>query len=303
MNVAILGAGALGSVIGAWFHRNGHPVTLWTTNVEHVDTINRNGLSFEFDGETQTLPIPASLPAAGLPPVELIVLLTKTLSSEAAIASVADQFTRGAYLLSLQNGIGNATTLSQWVNPDQIIYGCTMLPGRLIAPGQVASPGGGDTVFKSMTPAGLAFAKSIALSVPNSSFEFDANTDQIIWQKAAFNCAMNAISALGECTVSGIAQSDEATALAHAAAREVVAVASANSIPVNASAVADQIDFALANHGPHKPSMLQDIEKGRRTEIDSLCGAVQNIAEQLQVNAPINTALNALIQLKTVHFK
>lgn len=302
LNIGILGAGALGSVVGAWFHLAGHPVTLWTTNVKHVNAINRHGLTFEYDGQTRVLPIPAALPSADHAPMELIVLLTKTLASEAAIRSVADQFSRGAYLLSLQNGIGNAATLSQSVNPDQIIYGCTMLPGRLIAPGHVSSPGGGDTAFKPMTNAGLAFAQSIRLSIAGSRFCYDPNTDCVIWQKAAFNCAMNAICALGGCTVNGIAQSDEATALAHAAASEVAQVALGAGIRVDSEAITHQINFALSNHGPHKPSMLQDIEAGRQTEIDSLCGAVQKAAEPLGIATPVNSALNAMIKLRTAGF-
>ena len=299
MNIAILGAGALGSVLGAWLHRAGHCVTLWTTNTEHVDAVNRNGLIFEYAGQTDILPIPAALPLIDHPPMDLIVLLTKTLANEVAIASVADQFGRGAYLLTLQNGIGNATQLSQWVNADQIIYGCTMLPGRQIAPGHVASAGSGDTSFKPLTTAGLAFAQSITSSVPDSRFGYDPNTDQVVWQKAAFNCAMNAICGLGECTVGGIAQSAEATALAHGAAQEVAQVALALGINVEPHAITGQVNFALANHGPHKPSMLQDIEKGRRTEIDSLCGAVLRHAATLKIRTPINAALNALIGLKT----
>jgi len=130
VNIAILGAGALGSVLGAWFHRAGHSVALWTTNTRHIDAINRDGLIFEYAGQTHTLPITAALPQIDHPAMDLILLLTKTMASEVAIASVADQFSQGAYLLSLQNGISNATELSQWVNPDQILYGCTMLPGR-----------------------------------------------------------------------------------------------------------------------------------------------------------------------------
>lgn len=302
VNIAILGAGALGSVIGARFHLAGHRVVLWTTNINHVDAINQRGLIFEYGVHSQTLPIRAALPALGQAPMELVILLTKTLASEAAIASVSDQFERGAYLLSLQNGINNAITLNQWVQASQIIYGCTMIPGRLIAPGHVASPGAGDTAFKPMSSDTLAFAQSLTLSIPDSRFGYDANADQIIWQKAAFNCAMNALCALGECTVSGIALSSEATALAHAAAQEVVHVAVANGIRVDRSAIANQIDFALANHGPHKPSMLQDIEARRQTEIDSLCGAVEVHGRQLGIATPINSVLNALVQLKTRAF-
>ncbi|MES0828402.1 ketopantoate reductase family protein [Ruegeria sp. SCP11] len=298
MKTVILGAGALGSVIGGLLAIAGRDVALWDVNDTHLDAIRKKGLRIDGPKGTEVLQLPAIRPEEADETPDLIILLTKTIHTEAALAGVQKHIDAGAHVLSLQNGLGNAERIAAIVPPDRVLYGCTMMPGRFIEPGHVASQGKGYAVFKSLTENGLAFAKSAAVETDMVTLEVTDSTDQIIWQKAAFNCAMNASCALTDARVGALSQPEMFKLLTDVSG-EAVAVANALGVTASHSEVIDQIRHALEHHTEHKPSMLQDIEAGRPTEIDSLCGEVARLAEQNNLSAPLNTALASLVRVRS----
>ncbi|MEM5544295.1 ketopantoate reductase family protein [Sulfitobacter sp. AS92] len=299
MKYAVLGAGALGSVVGGLIARNGLDVTLWDVNDTHINAVNNNGLKLDIADASEIISVPACRPEDG-EEVDAIILLTKTLHTHAALGVVREHIDAGTMVLSLQNGLGNAERVTEMVPPDQTCYGCTMMPGRFLGPGHVASPTDGKAVFRALTPAGAVKAADIAIQGAGFSLKQDQEqTDQIIWQKAAFNCAMNAITAMQGGRIEFLSASKDGVALARDVAKETVMVANASGISANLDAVYAQMDRALANHQAHKPSMLQDMEAGRLTEIDALCGEVARQADLHGIEAPINKTLAVLVALKT----
>ncbi len=299
LKTAILGAGALGSVVGALLVRAGRKVELWDTNADHLYCIQRNGLRLDSPLGSEVLRIAALHPQEATVTPDLIILLTKTLHTEQALAIVRRHIDAGAHVLTLQNGLGNAERVATQVPIDRVHYGCTMMPGSFIAPGHVATPGIGEAAFKSMTENGRAFAERIALKSESIVLDLSDAADVVVWQKAAFNCAINAILALSGGTVGSLAISKGGRDLAYAVSGEVVALANAKGIPVEREIVGEQIEMALAHHRAHKPSMLQDIEAGRQTEIESLCGEVSRQARTMGIATPMNDTLAVLVRLKT----
>lgn len=298
MDIVILGAGALGSVLGGLMARADIPVTLLDVNQAHIDAINATGLRLDLDGESDTWRIPAMRPEEYSGHADLIILLTKTMHTAVALQSVERLITAGAHVLTIQNGLGNADRVAEYVPHDHILEGSTMIPADLKGPGHASTHAGMATTFKSLTPRGRPFAEKLAELMEPVDFVLDDHADVVIWQKAAFNCALNTISALCGARVGDIANEPSAVVLAKAAADEVVDVANAKGIAAMMDAVHAKIDEALAHHKPHKASMLQDVEAGRPTEIEALCGMVEREAIAYDVHAPINKALAALIRLK-----
>lgn len=298
MKAAILGAGALGSVIGGLMALAGNDIELWDLNDEHIEAINKSGLRLEGPKGELIVPVKAMRPEASEKTPELIILLTKTIHTETALKGVQRHIDAGAHFLTMQNGLGNAEKLSEFVPKDKVLYGCTMMPGRLIAPGHVASQGNGKTVFKALTQNGRDFAEKTAFASDLFTLQYCQETDQVIWQKAAFNCALNTICALTNARV-GELDTSATIAMAITISAEVLNVAKAVGVSTDHQAVTTQIEHAIAHHTLHKPSMLQDIEAGRQTEIDSLCGYVGQVAKANEVATPLNNMLLELIKLKT----
>jgi 2-dehydropantoate 2-reductase len=126
----------------------------------------------------------------------------------------------------------------------------------------------------------------------------DQSVGVAIWSKVAFNCAMNAICALAECTVGQLGANPAGRRLALEVVDEVVAVANHKDIAVDGPKVRSTVEHALENHLNHKPSMLQDMLAGRATEINSINGAVADIADKIGVPVPRTRALHSLVALK-----
>lgn len=294
MKIAILGAGALGSVIGAELHTAGHEVVLLDLNEAHLTAINADGLRVDWDDRTEHLPIPAMKPDQA-PQVDLVILLTKTMHTDAALAGIAPLIEGGACVLTLQNGLGNVERVQARVPDGQVLFGCTMTPGDLRGPGHVASHGLAYTPFDALDASGPAARLAAELDGDQLTWT-DAAAAQV-WQKAAFNCAMNATAVLGAGTVGAIAEHVGAE-LAQDIAAEVLAVGAAEGVTGDIGAVRKQIDFALKQHTGHKPSMLQDVEAGRRTEIESLNGYVEQIGTKRGIDVPMNRLLAALVRMR-----
>lgn len=294
MRIAILGAGALGSVIGAELHKAGCDLVLLDRSPAHIAAINSHGLRVDWDDRSEHLAIPAMLPEDS-PQVDLVILLTKTMHSEAALRSIAPLIKAGACVLTLQNGLGNAERIRQQVPDGQVMFGCTMTPGDLRGPGHVASHGMAFTPFDVLIADGPAAA--LAARLDGTGLTWTDTAAAQVWQKAAFNCAMNATAALGAGTVGAIA-THVGRDLAREIADEVLTLAAAEGVAVDHTEVAKQIDFALREHSAHKPSMLQDVEAGRHTEVEALNGHVARAGEARGVPVPLNRLLAALVRMR-----
>lgn len=299
MKIAILGAGALGSVIGGSIAEQGIDVCLLDVNQAHIDTVNKSGLQLDTPDGTRNISIPAMRPEQCPVGVELIILLTKVFHADAALSAVQPIIDAGALVMTIQNGLGNAERVALKVPQAQILFGSTMIPGGFIAPGHVASHAKSWTVFKPLLDTEIAQAERVAEALAPVGFKYSAEADVQIWQKAAFNCSMNAICGLIAGPVGAIAADPKGRVLAVEAADEVIAMALAKGIAVEREAVYGHIDVALAEHTKHKPSMLQDLEAGRETEIEALCGEVARQAATVKVAAPLNIAFATLIELKS----
>ncbi|WP_340160241.1 ketopantoate reductase family protein [uncultured Hoeflea sp.] len=299
MKIAILGAGALGSVIGGLMAEQGIDVCLLDVNQAHIDAINRSGLQLDTPEGTRRIAISALRPEQCPGDVELIILLTKIFHTEAALTAVQPVIDAGARVLTIQNGLGNAERVARRVPEAQILMGSTMIPGGYLGPGHVSSAAQSWTVFKPILDAQIAEAEAIAKVLAPVGFRYSADAEAQIWQKAAFNCAMNATCGLIGARVAAISADPQGKGLVRAIADEVIAVAQAKGLAVERDAVYQHLDVALAEHTAHKPSMLQDLEAGRETEIEALCGEVARQAAALKLAAPLNTALATLVGMKS----
>lgn len=301
MKVAILGAGALGSVIGGLMAEQGIDVCLLDVNQAHIDAINADGLQLDTPEASRRIAIAAMRPEDCPKDIDLIILLTKIFHTEAALASVSHVIDAGACVLTIQNGLGNAERVAKVVPEGQILFGSTMIPGGFVAPGHVSSQAQSWTKFKPFLDTNIELAERIANALDAVGFAYAADADHHIWQKAAFNCAMNATCGLIAGPVGAISAKPEGVDLVYAIADEVVAVALAKGIKIAYEPVHAHLDVALAEHKKHKPSMLQDLEAGRGTEIEALCAEVVRQAQGVNVAVPLNTALATLITLKAAH--
>jgi len=287
----------MGSLIGGKLALHGHHVLLVDLWREHIEKISQHGLTIETDFGKQVARPAACLPtnATGVP--DLVILLTKTFDSINALQSVYHLVGPTTQLLTLQNGLGSGAAAATLISKDRVLYGITTLPSDVREPGYVVSHGGGIVRLNSLDPRAQAAAQEIAQMIRMAGFDCtcDPAIDIVIWEKLAFNAALNSICAITGLTVGKLGATDAGVILARQIVGEVCAVARKQHIGVDEAAIWHNVQESFDKHGKHKPSMLQDIELGRRTEVEAINGAVVKLGRELDVDIRTTETLYQLI--------
>jgi len=295
--VCVVGCGAVGSLFAANL-ASLDDAEVWAYDLwdDHVSAINEDGLRLSGAGEVLGR-VHATTDPAELPPCDYGIVATKSMQTSAAVEAVAHAFAGGA-VCSVQNGAGNEELIAEHVR--EVIRGTTFPAGHLAGPGHVVWDTKGDTHIGPFEPSPAPMEKVRELAdactragLPTVALE-DARGAQ--WRKLIFNAASNAIAALTGLTHGRVAEPPTRD-LAWAVMAEGRAVAEAQGIVLDMSPE-ELFDYAARKEVAydHKPSMLQDVEAGRETEIDFLNGAIVAFGERHGVDAPLNRALTALVK-------
>ena len=300
MKILILGAGAMGCLYGAAFHRAGCEVVFVDVSQPHIDAINAHGLELETRAGTEHLPIPARRPEQIDAPADLVVVFTKTFHTDAALAGIAAAVGPETWLLSLQNGLGNDQRLAAHAARERIMVGSSSLPSDLVGPGRVRSHGEGGSKLYPAFGADPAFAREVCelLSRGGLPASLEPDIHGAIWSKAIFNATMNPLCALTRRTPGFLGAHKESRALIHALVEEGVAVANASGVAIPAQPIHDLTQVSVTDHANHEASMLQDVKAGRRTEVDAIAGAIVRAARQAGVACPVIETLWRLVKLE-----
>lgn len=296
--IAIVGAGAMGCFLGARLAGGGLDGTLVDVDQSRLDVIGREGITLHDDRGTATAKVRACVAADVEGPVDLVLLMTKGLFSAAAIRSVAHLAGHDPLVLTLQNGLGNVEAIAEVFHADHVLWGVTDFPADLEGPAQVSSHGDGHIWLGGVNERAHAHAGAVAKALNRGALNtaIDPEVRVSVWEKVAFNAALNPLSTITGLPVGGL-DCPEGRRIATAVAEETIATATALGVPVDPVRVLAKIDFALANHKAHKPSMLQDRLAGRRTEIESINGAIVRMAEQAGVATPATRLLADLVRM------
>ncbi|EIJ45499.1 2-dehydropantoate 2-reductase [Herbaspirillum sp. GW103] len=300
MNIAIVGAGAMGGLFGARLALNGQKVSFIEVAPATIAAISDNGLAFSDDSGTHTVRVPVGRADSFAEPFDLIVFFTKSLHTQSAVRSISHLVGQDTWALSVQNGLGNAEIISEVVPSERIIVGMTNLPADLQSAGVVHSHGEGYVRIWTMSGKERPEVSRVAeiFSAAGLNCSADPQVRAAIWEKVAFNAALNSVCAVIGCTVGTAGSTEQGRALAMRIAAETVSVAQALQIPARMAKVEEALLDAFRMHVNHKPSMLQDIEAGRQTEIDFINGAVAEQARGCGVSVPTVTALYELVKMK-----
>lgn len=300
MKIAVLGAGAMGSLFGARLALAGQSVQLIDVNAEHIKAVRSNGLRLEADDGDHRVTVPIAPAHEVVEPTDLLIVFTKGPHTEAALGSVKHLVGPNTWGLTLQNGLGAGERLAQLVPAARVLIGMTNWPADVRGPGHVHTHGQGEVRLWSLDGADSQTLREVAgvLGQAGLNVTPDPQTTVAIWEKAAFNAAMNSIAAITGFSVGQMADDPDIPSIAAAVVAETVAVAQALDIDVSHERIGQAIAHAYAEHRPHKPSMLQDMLAGRPTEIEAINGAIFAHAQRCGVAAPTVEALLRLVRAK-----
>jgi 2-dehydropantoate 2-reductase len=288
MKIAILGAGAMGSMTAGYLVKK-HDVILVDVWKEHIDEINKNGLRVRFKDEEQTVRPKATVDPRDAKDSDLVIVFVKSIQTSAALEQNKALLGADTLVLSLQNGYGNDEDILKFVPRENIIMGTTDRAASMIAPGYVNNSGG---QYIHIGP--LGDDKSKAELVAKAFGECGLNTDvsdrqhvqEIIWEKLMINCANNALVAIMDINTPQLAGEFLSDAF-KMLMRESVEVAKAYGLPFDYETFVEKDNALLASLVKEAhTSMWQDIHHKRRTEIDRMNGAIVRLGKAKGV--PVN---------------
>lgn len=296
MKIAVVGPGALGCLLGGvlMFYAR-QEVWFLDHNPERTANIAKNGLILEEGGQIITGPARITVSAGQIGPVDLLLLCVK--------AHNVDQFLTGAgplcgpqgLLIAFQNGILHIDLLKKWRTNIAVALGVTAHGATLLGPGHVRHAGIGATrvgfIREEAIPRHDALLRAAGLlSSVGIETEKVANIMDHVWWKLIVNAGINALTAIFDCPNGGLLDSPRAGAMLKVAVEEATLVAMAKGITMTSDPVAMTINVCRTTKD-NLSSMLQDIRKGRRTEIEAINGAVIREGKALGIPTPINEEL------------
>ena len=307
MRVGIIGAGAVGGAIAALLSRGGHDVEV-TARGAQLKAIRENGISLDGEWGAHVAQVGAARLLTRTP--DLVIVTTKAHDTAGALAANAE-FTTGAPVLVVQNGLAGLETAAAAAPKSRVIGGLAMYAASFLKPGRVTITGTGVTYLGGPSDSALGLAADVLGAV--MPVEIVENFAGAQWSKLVVN-QINALPALTGLSAQEVIADRGLRRLMTASIRETVRVGIANGItfedlhgltdsklrlmarmPLAAGEILPRQFARRMGTVPNPGSTQQSIRRGKPSEIDFLNGAVVAAAATAGVEAPVNAALVQLV--------
>lgn len=300
MRIAIVGAGAMGCLFGARLAARGHWTLLVDTWYEHVEAIRRHGLRVDDTLCPQVMYVPVEGTASGHDPVDLVILLVKAHDLREAISTNLSLVGERTLVVTLANGLGTADEVAAVVGHHRTAVGTTAVGAILRGLGHVQHTVAGDTYVGPADgcPPSRVVQFGAVLTAAGLPTIVTDHVEEYIWTKLLLNVGYNALGAISRARNGEVARSREGRALLTTLIMEAMLVARGLGVTLHQD---DPVAHSLAiGCGPialHPSSMLQDVLRRRRTEVDYINGAIARLARSIGLDAPANAMVTQLVHL------
>lgn len=298
-----MGAGAVGMFMAARLARAGVSVVAIARG-PHVDAITRDGLrvASSVDGAA-VVRFDASTDPAALAGCDAVLVCVKTVDTDATADLLSAVLRPGTVVVSVQNGVDNAWRMRERLTLP-VVPAVVYVSVEMAGPGQLRHNGGGRLIVGAplVDDAGRADASSrvaalvAALGHAGVGCQVSADVRVDLWTKLTTNCAYNAMSALSGQRYGRLAADDRLQTVMQDVIDEIAAIAIAEGVPVTRAALATAVDNIAKVMPQALSSTAQDLQAGRRTEIDDLNGFVVRRGAALGIPTPVNRTFQALVK-------
>lgn len=299
--IAIAGTGAMGGRVGIQMAQAGYDVTLVDEWAEHIERINKEGMSVQTETSTYQYDIKARYPEQVTDTYDLIIVLTKAMDSEKMIKklNIAHAIKEDTAILTMMNGLGHDERFANIVPKSQIFLAVTMWTAGLKGPGQLLLEGTGTIELQRSD--GHEDQRTIEINNVFNEAKLNSKISddvfQSIWSKATLNSVLNPLCTILDKTINQFSQYPNTRQMIEPIIEEIFAVAKARGLELDFEALVNKIEAAypIEAQGLHYPSMHQDLYKGRLTEIDYLNGQIVKYGKKVGIPTPNNEMLTHMI--------
>jgi 2-dehydropantoate 2-reductase len=302
LKIAVIGAGAMGSVYAAILGSAENDVWAVDTWVDHVEAIRTRGLTVEGASGDRTVRIHATSEPAEVGVCDLVVIATKAFDVDAAAHAAKPIVGNDTVVLPIQNGLGSADRIAAILGEERVAIGVAGGFGAsIVGPGRVHHNGWELLRLGERHGPATDRIRRIARVWEDAGFRVRAydDVDQLVWEKLICNVCFSGTCAILERPISEVLDDRNAWHVASSCATEAYEVARARGIKLDFD---DPVAYvrAFGERIPHaRPSMLLDLIAGRPTEIDVINGAIPPEARRIGLTAPANETVTALVKAKS----
>ena len=310
MKILILGAGAVGYLFGGFLAKAGHKVCFLGRQTNN-EAIRNNGLKIDgiwgnhlitdilcFESLNQII-------ERGIKEFDYVIVSVKSYDTESVVLDYINKFPAFAPVISLQNGLGNIEKIENLIGTENTIGGRVITGVEYLNPGHIrVTVSASDPVLGAVKKSSADKAEKAAKMFTSAGISTDVtdNIQTYIWEKVLYNCALNALSTIININYGQLLLSSAARDLILNIIIEIYNVICKENIIVNFETPQDYTEHLFDKLIPltfdHHPSMLQDINHNKRTEIDSLNGAIVEISKKHGLCSPYNSTITNIIKAK-----
>jgi len=303
MKIGIIGPGAMGCLLAGKIAHAGNKVTLLDHLRERVEILNHQGLILEgFEGTFQ-VKVPATLDPSDLSQTEVIICCVKAYDTR-TVAETLQGIGPNPFVLTLQNGVGNVEILGNYLPKEKILAGITSHGATDLGPGHVRHAGQGDTFigygfFKDDDdPAGDRQLNQVKALLSESGFvtQLVPKIENLIWSKLLINIGINALTALTHLQNGKLIEFPGTLKILEEAVQEGILVGQKKGVEFIYPDPLTQVKKVCRLTSTNVSSMLQDILKKNKTEIDFINGVIMREGLDYGIPVPVNVLLTRLVK-------
>lgn len=296
MKIAVLGAGAMGMLIGGSLS-TANQVTLIDVNETVTEKIQRNGVVIhEKDGSHYKVYPRATVNTLGIPPVDLMIVFVKAMYSREALRTNRALIGPDTYLMTLQNGAGHEDTLLEFVDEDHIIIGTTQHNSSACGLGEVLHGGAGHTYIGSLAgDAARLQPVADAFNAAGLPASINANVKKLIWSKLFTNVSASVLTGVLQCPLGFIEENMYAWAMCQRLVEEAVNVANGDGHGFDKQKEIEAVRQVCLNAPGGFTSIYADLAAGRLSEVDTISGSVVKASRRNGVPAPAHAFIVEMV--------
>jgi 2-dehydropantoate 2-reductase len=295
MNIVVIGAGAIGSLFGALLSRTNTVILVGRT--PHIEAIRHDGLYIT--GKTH---LHVNLSAVTSPKEiniipDLVILTVKSYDTETAMTQALPLLNRKTIVLSLQNGLDNVEKIKTIVDKNQLLAGVTTQGVIFSSPGRILHTGKGTTMLGELNGASSPRLGTIMQIFNEVGIETYASTEiqKEIWIKAIINSSINPLTSFFGCKNGYLIENPLLEKIIDIICEESTRVAQSEGFHLTTADMVHRTREVISETAANSSSMLQSIQQGKRTEIDSINGKLVSLGKDHGIPTPLNEILCLLV--------
>lgn len=300
MRIAVMAAGAVGGYFGGRMAAAGHDVGFVARGAQ-LEALRKNGLRIESPlGNLHLNDVHTTSDPKEIGPVDIVLFAVKLWDTEIAAAAAKPLIGAQTRVITLQNGIDSVERVAPILGAGQVVGGAAFIASVIGSPGVISHTsqfakmlcGRIDGRPDAQLTAFTAAAKNAGIDIMQSD-----NINRERWQKFVFLIGLSGATGASRMPLGRILADPDTRAFFRSLMEEVMALARAKGVTIDPGFVEDRMKFADAAPPGMKASLLHDLERGNRIELDWLAGKVVALGRELGVPTPANTAVYAMLKL------